>query len=44
VVEPGYSVEDPVSLRLALSASRHTVDDVLAGNGWTRPRAWLPRS
>ena len=43
VVEPSYSMDAPPGLHLALSASRNTVDTVLAGNGWTA-RAWLPRS
>ena len=43
VVESGYSLDAPVSLHLALSATKRSVNEVLANNGWT-PRAWLPHS
>jgi hypothetical protein len=43
VLEPGYLVDAPPSLHLALSASDEIVPQVLASNGW-KPRSWLPRS
>jgi hypothetical protein len=42
VVEPGYSLEVPVSVPLAIDP-RGAVDETSLGNGW-RPRLWLPRS